>query len=472
MANMIYKGWIPTASERLSYSFIGESTHSGPTTSRNVADQCSRLIISCQHRPDLLDSAIPFLKPLLARLFSGIISDFWFICIAKCDNEDVHAPLKGTLCLIENTKTWKRSIRPAIQEIFKKLDDFSTLKNNNSDVPLGTYLEENGIDEQIKNLEGHLERQSLYSAQFSLERGGVVTMSPSPCTANEESSADTESCCKDNHENNQDEVYAQLFYFLKDIAHIHQHHRPTTDTLSKLYPKLSGESDLAWINKTLKTLYSKVLEYKRNRHGDSYSSTLGLLAYIDAFVKIAKEVLDDKEHKNLVLRNHDTLKASIYASQLDHQADASRRAKYFDSMKSLFFSTVAVLISVAGLANLIRDDITINIPDGFNPIEFFANAVINYPFELLLAVLAIVIILPFVRVVRIVRVVSFGYRFSFRWVRDIAIIFIVIAKSRLSAAILSILLAVLVLELSIYFYLKAPEIADKLTSLLVVIVSF
>ena len=451
---MIYKGWIPTASERLSYSFIGESTHQVPTTSRNVADQCSRHIISCQHRPDLLDSAIPFLKRLLVRFFSGIISDFWFICIAKCDNKSAHAPLEGNLYLIEDTKTWKRSIQPAIQEIFKKLDEFSTLKNNNSDVPLDAYLKENGIDEQIKNLEG----QSLYSAQFSLERNGVVTMYPSPCTANKEPLADNESCCKDNHENNQNKVYAQLFYFLKDIAHIHQHHRPTTDTLSRLYPKLPGESDLAWINKTLKTLYSRVLDYKRNRHKGSYHSTLGLLAYVDAFVKIAKKSLADEEHKNLVLRNHDTLKASIHASQLDHQADASRRAKYFDGMKSSFFSIVVVLIAAAGLGNIIREDIMVNIPapDEFNLIKFLANAVINYPFELLLAVLPIVIILP---------LVSSGYRFSFRWEKDIAIIFIVMAKSRLSAAILSILLALLVLVLSIYLYLRAPEIVDRLTSL-------
>ena len=447
---MIYKGWIPTASERLSYSFIGESTHQGPTTSRNVADQCSRLIISCQHRTGLLDSAIPFLKRLLVRFFSGITSDFWFICIAECDNKDVHAPLKGTLCLIEDTKTWKRSIRPTIQEIFKKLDDFSTPKNKNSDVALDAYLKENGIDGQIKNLE----RQSLYSARFSLERDGVVTMYPSPCAANEEPSADTESCCKDNHENNQGKVYAQLFYFFKDIAHIHQHHCPTTDTLSKLYPKLSGESDLAWINKTLKTLYSKVLEYRRDRHEDSYHSTLGLLAYVDAFVKIAKKSLADEEHKNLVLRNHDTLKASIHASQLDHQAYADRRAKYFDGMKSSFFSIVVVLIAAAGLGNIIRDDIMINIPalDEFNLIKFIANAAINNPFELLLAVLAIVIILPLVSVVNVVGVVSFGYVFSFRWVKDTAIIFIAIAKSRLSAAILSIVLALLVLVLFTYLY--------------------
>ena len=439
---MVYKGWIPTASERLSYSFIGESTHSGPTTSRNVADQCSRHIISCQHRPDLLDSAIPFLKTLLARFCPGIISDFWFICIAKCDNKNVHAPLEGNLYLIEDTKTWKRSIQPAIQKIFEKLDNFSTLKNNNSDVALNAYLEENGIDEQIKNLE----RQSLYSARFSLERNGVVTMFPSPCMANEEPLADIESYCKDNHENNQNEVYAQLFYFLKDIAHIHQHHRPTTDTLSKLYPKISGESDLAWINKTLKTLYSKVLEYKRDRHEDNYPSTLGLLAYVDAFVRISKKSLAREERKNLVFRNHDTLKASIHASQLDHQAGASRRAKSFDDMKSLFFSTVVVLIAAAGLGNLIRDDIMINIPapDEFNLIKFLANVAINYPFELLLAVLVIVITLPRV---------SVGYRFSFRWVKDIAIIFIVMAKSRLIAAILSIVLALLVLGLSIYLYL-------------------
>lgn len=458
--DLIYKGWIPTASERLSYSLIGESKHPKSAISRNVADQCSRRIISCQHRPDLLDSAIPFFKRSLVRFFSDIASDFWFICIARCDTENAHAPLKGTLCLIKDTKTWKRSIRPAIQTIFDELDQFLVLKDGNPSIVLDSYVKENNIDDQIKNVES----QSLYSVQFSLERNGVVTIFPSSYTVNEDFSADTESCRKDIHENrlNQDAVCAQLFYFLKDIAHIHQHHRPTTDTLTGLYPKLLDESALAWINKTLKTLYSKVLEYKRDRHEDSYASNLGLLAYVDSFVKIAKKSLADEENNKLILRNHDTLKASIYASQLGHQADSNRRVKFFDGMKSLFFSIVGVLIATAGLGNLIKGHIKINIPDGFNLVEFLANAIINYPLQSLSAILLTIISLPLVS--------SGVFNFYlFRWVKDIATIFIMLLKSRLYAAILSIFLALSVLILSIYLYLKVPKIADWLTSLLSIV---
>ena len=447
--SIIYKGWIPTASGRLSYSFIGESEHPKPTTSGNIADQHSRHIICCQHRPDLLDSAIPLFKRLSARFFFGIVSDFWFICVARCDNKNADAPLKGTLYLIEDTKTWKRSIRPAIDAIFEKLDEFSTLKDKDPD----DYVKENNIGEQIEDLE----MQTLYSVQFSLERNGVVTIFPLPYALIEEPKTDTESYRNDilEHRLNQDAVCAQLFYFLKDIVHTHQHHRPTTDTLAGLYSKLSSdESNLPWINKTLKTLYAKVLEYKRDKHEDNYPSTLGLLAYIDAFVKIAKKKLNDKEHNRLVFRNHDTLKASIHASQLDHQADASRRAKFWGVASSSFFSIIGVLIATASLGNLMKPHITINIPNELNLVESLANLIINHTLKLLICIIPISISFA------LVNSGVFNRRIP-HWVRDIKIIVIVQLES-ISAAIAWIFLALLVLMLCICLYLTAPEIADWL----------
>ena len=439
-----YKGWIPTASQRLSFSFAGESQHPKPTIGRNIADDCSRYIISCQHRPDLLDSAIPFFKRSLVRFFSGLASDFWFICIAKCDTKNAHAPLEGTLSLIEDTKTWKRSIRPAIQAIFEELDKFVVLKDGNPGMVLDDYVKENSIDDQIKNVKS----QSLYSVKFSLERNGVVTISPSSYRLIKEPKTDAERYRNDIIKNrrNQDKVCAQLFYFLKDIAHTHQHHHPTTDTLTGLHPKLSTEeNDLAWINKTLKTLYFKVLQYKRDRHKNTYPSILGLLAYIDAFVKIAKKSLEDEEHNKLILRNHDTLKASIHASQLGHQADVSRKAKFFGSIKSSFFSIVGLLIAVASLGNLIKEDIKINIPDESNLIAFLANGIVNYTFEFLL----------FTMVTSITwSLVSSGMfrRDTYRSVQDIVILLILLLKSKLCAAIVLILLALLVLTFSYYLY--------------------
>lgn len=143
-----YKGWIPTASQRLSFSFAGESQHPKPTIDRNIADDRSRYIISCQYRPDLLDSAIPFFKRILVRFFSNIVSDFWFICIARCDNKHAHVPLKGTLSLIKGKKPGSAVFAPAIQAIFEELDKFPVLKDKDPGMVLDNYVKENNIDDR------------------------------------------------------------------------------------------------------------------------------------------------------------------------------------------------------------------------------------------------------------------------------------------------------------------------------------
>ena len=389
----IYKGWVPAVGQRLSYSFIGESHYPKPTISRNIEDRHSRHIISCQHRPDLLDSAIPFFKRELARLFFGLVSDFWFICVAKCDNADVHAPLKGMLYLVEDTKTWNRDIRPIIDEAFASLDKFHALNHQGSNTTLDDYVNDN-IAEKLESLKTY----SLYSAGFSLERDGVVTISPSSYALIKNSKPDTEFYrnCIISNVSNQYKVCAQLFYFLKDISHTHHHHHPKTDTLVGLYPKSPGESDLVWINKTLKILYSQISEYERNRDEEAYASILGLLAYIDAFIAISEKNLGVEEHSKLARRDNDTLRASIHASQLDDQADANRREKLFDSMQYWFFSIIGLLIAIAGLGSLMEDQIHIDLPDGFNWVEFLANVIINLPLETL-AFIAILVSLMRVR---------------------------------------------------------------------------
>ena len=436
--DVIYKGWIPTVGQRLSYSFIGEAHHPKPTISRNIDDRYSRYIISCQHRPDLLDSAIPLFKRDLARLFFGLVSDFWFICVARCDNADVHAPLKGTLYLVEDTKTWNRDIRPIIEAVIKKLDMF-TPDNKDSEVILDDYVKDN-IAEKLESLKNH----SLYSVEFSLERDGVVTISPSSYALIDNPKDDDEFYRNQilSNSSEQDKVCAQLFYFLKDISHTHQHHHPTTDALVGLYPKSSSESNLSWINKTLKTLYSKVLDHKRDRREKVYASVLGLLAYVDAFIAISKKNLDDKEHSKLARRDNDTLRASIHASQLQNQADAIRRAKLSDSMQYWFFNTIGILIAIAGLGSLMRDQIHIDFHDGLNWVEFLANVIINLPLETL-AFVAILVSLMRVR---------YGILnlHTFRSVKEIYIIVIMASKNKSVLAAVWVLLALLTVILSYY----------------------
>lgn len=75
---------------------------------------------------------------------------------------------------------------------------------------------------------------------------------------------------------------SQIYYFVKDIAHRHYHHRPASDNLLPL-TRVTADDDLAWRRETLWSLARAVLEMRRSGNLPGHKSALGVLAYAEAF---------------------------------------------------------------------------------------------------------------------------------------------------------------------------------------------
>lgn len=384
MTTVMYRGWIPTVGQRLSFSIVGASKHPTPAITSNVADDRCRRIISYQLRPSLLDSAIPFFKHDLARRFFALESEFRFICVARSGNDcsDLNQPIEGTVYVVRDTKTWISDVRSLVKPALNSLDNYD------GQIPLDDYFDAN-----IANTLALVSPHCIYEATFTLERSGLVTIHPYSEVAQEDPRTELEVLRKQLIEDRklQDRICSQVFYFLKDICHVHQHHDPTTDTIVGLHAKLETESDLAWMNNTLRVLYSKILEFKRIRDDDIYAGALGVLAYVTAFTKIAESELSGEDFRKLATRNNENLKLSIQASQLDHQADMSRRARGSDIFRNTLFAVIGVLIALAGLGSLIgKENFHISLDSESTYIQSIANLIINHPVGFLLSTVVFV----------------------------------------------------------------------------------
>lgn len=74
----------------------------------------------------------------------------------------------------------------------------------------------------------------------------------------------------------------QVYYFVKDVAHRHYHHDPSTDTILPL-TEVIGHDDAGWRRETLWSLARAVLEARRRDRLVAYKGALGVMAYADAF---------------------------------------------------------------------------------------------------------------------------------------------------------------------------------------------
>jgi hypothetical protein len=160
----------------------------------------------------------------------------------------------------------------------------------------------------------------------------------------------------DSSADQQELVCQQAFFYLKDITHEHQHHNQKTDTMIGLHLITDGDSEAIWYSRTLKRLYKRVLEFKRSKDQNIYASTLGLLAYVDSFCTIAKEKLTLDDYKKIPIKNHETLKSSIKASEDQSSQKYTDRKRIVDTIRTTIFSLIGIFLSLAGFANFLKVD--------------------------------------------------------------------------------------------------------------------
>lgn len=342
---MKFKGWVPTVGKRLSFSFMGMSKHPSQSITKNVSDSDHRYVISFQHR-FLLDSSIPTerLKRGISKYLFRLEGDFYFVLLgkAKKNASSINEPLGGEVLIYEDKDVW-RGARDSIKNAQKILWSFDPRQSNS----IEEYYEN-----RISDLIDQARSTALYVAKFSLQRNGVCEVQSDSrgdidFRANERSQIrKTIMADADKHH----DVCAQAFFFIKDVCHAHQHHDKKTDTLVDLY---RAESDFEWISYTLRSLYKKVLDYKREQIKNVNFCSIGVLAYVDSFVDVAKDELSEADFKELPIRAHGPLLQSIQSSEESRREKLNGWKDLWKFVPPLFFSVSLFVLSLAGLAKLI-----------------------------------------------------------------------------------------------------------------------
>lgn len=375
----VYKGWTPVVGQRLSFSIVGETEYPSPSICVNVADETDRFLVVYQKRY-LSDRPIPFpipdtVKNFFTKLLFSTDGMFWFVCIANAHNglNNSSSEMSGKIFIYADKNLWRHGIEPHI----KKAQDVLSRFQYRRDETLSEYVQKS-VDEHLHTPKSDY----LYCVDFTLQRDGIATLTK---IGNDELLS-TGTLYKDYKENllsdsnKIEEMVKQSYFFLKDLAHTHQHHHYRTDTITDLIPY--HDNDVNWMGSTLRGLYKKVLEYKRviDKKDGIYHASQGILAYTDSFRQIAKSHLSDSEYKTLPLRNHENIRQSIQASQaqcsLDNQKSAETKQVYIN----VLFTIAGLMIALASLASL-DDNIQINIADTY--VERLLSMLIEYPLGLL-----------------------------------------------------------------------------------------
>lgn len=337
-----YKGWLPTVTGRLSFSFVGESKTPRLSISANRADATTRYVISFQRRV-LSDTILPF--EWVPKYILKLCGSFVFVCISKSSNDVsvVDDCLVGSIAIISED-SWK-SFESTLVRVQQILNNFADCGSDLLEKFDSTFID------TIAKIKEH----SQFCVDFKLERDGEVKViynedvviskhSPSyPDNIKERVKIIDTSC-------------AQCFYFLRDIVHRHQHHSPATDTLIDLYKE---EDDIRWRTECLRVLYRKIVDFKRRRKDEIYCSSLGLLAYAKSFRQISEKKVSNGTPINPII-NDELLDESIRASQTATSNSIQAAIKRSDALRNTMIGVIGLFISFASLVKLTNHTIDIN----------------------------------------------------------------------------------------------------------------
>lgn len=263
-----------------------------------------------------------------------------FICVAETFDvgADEQGCLRGTIYVVSEAGRWQCIVRRALQECFSVLDAYSFERD-----PKGI---EHHYGHRKLELDALLSRNCAFQAQFCLRRNGVVDLIADDKFRRAYDAPEYPSGIL------LSTVSAQLFSFLRDVGHKHQHHHPTTDTIVDLH-ELSID-DYHWRQKTLYSIYRRIITFKRQSDIVVQIRSIGLLAYAKAFKKIWLEDRPySKDLHEIPVYYDDALQQSIQSSDLRMRYKSQERDTRNGVFRTTAFSLLGAAISLAGLIRIV-----------------------------------------------------------------------------------------------------------------------
>lgn len=398
-----YRGWVPVVSGYLSFSVVGDANHPTKAINVNVADQSNRFVICYQKRP-ALDAPFPRLSLLVSRLFPRARDDhwhasrrepnLWFLCLASCDKTADHRALEGWVYVFPRD-VWRDKIEVRVragQEQLKKLEN----KSN------GTLSAE--MERPFAGLLNYCAEHAAANGEFLLERNGAFSLTmleptqPEPhhvgigfMGIGKQSQTNRVVALNDR---TLGEVVSQCYYFVRDLAHTHQHHNAGSDQLTTLHYDDGGPDSSRWVRHSYYHLMRMVISLKRKREYGEMEAAIGVLSYARTLHAIALETIGSNLKTKLRFRQRsygkDNLAKSIEA-RIAGEREA-RKARHDGlsrriSLTALCLSLLAVNMTILNIGK--PDKYDFHIAPVYLAVESFAA---QNPFLFNGAVLAAIIL--------------------------------------------------------------------------------
>ena len=197
---MHYAGWIPTVIGRLSFDLIGSGNFPTPCLKKEEKD---RFVVV--QRRDLLDVTLPFVensgtsgffREIFSKTVYGNSGRFIFAMIGTVQRDG--KACTGRVYLISVARN--RQVCNALRTWCLSSQDFS---------------------EWDEYMEKQVSEASSYVMNYELNRGGHIKLYADE-TINQELS-----------ETLQKQTVNQVYFFIKDVSHVHQHHDATHDAITE-----------------------------------------------------------------------------------------------------------------------------------------------------------------------------------------------------------------------------------------------
>ena len=371
-----YKSWVPNVTGRLSFSEIGSTSHPSRCVRANEGDADKRFIIAYQRRVTL-DAIVPK-KEILSRKFYGLEGEMWFACAARTEshNERAMEKLCGKIFIFHKKELWRgwaeRTVKLAQEKLRNSMafSDDQSIKN---------------FDQTYNSTLSELQKLSSFNVNFELIRTGDVEINHDtndPHIENAPYFGDPP------NEHLVHIVASQTFFFLKDISHNHQHHRPNTDTILDIYP---FKSERYWREQVIYSLYRKIIQYKRNPNIRTISDSRGVLAYAKAFLGVCEENFSESSRTEKLPRyDNETLEMSLIAAG-DHISwhiqEKNRRA---DNIQNWLIGVLGSVLALTALLSLTKAEIS-----EVNPAILFVGELILKQPTILIFMIAIPLLFIF-----------------------------------------------------------------------------
>lgn len=328
-----YAGWIPTANGRLSFRHIGETRHPTPSKYANVATAVDRYILVYQRR-DLSDSAFRTITDRVCRR-SG---DFWFALVAKsaAAPDNVDGNLSGTIFVFKSKEDWRtgpeEEIRTAIGEM------------NTARLSLASDRDR-VIEESLAYARKALADSADVWLDFVLERNGELRVDRPTFRDGDLAYASRAFATQEGHDFDK-WIADQGYFFMRDIAHQHQHHEHAIDTILILQRR--DRADISWRRNVLFSLQFYIIGNRRSRDTRALIQAKGVLAYFESFLGICRSQLKER-FDQIPSFETDALRRSLDASIEERASDHSVKVERSANISNFRVAVLAVLAPTLAL---------------------------------------------------------------------------------------------------------------------------